>query len=71
MQIISFEKIGDVSGGDCRSSGSTYPAVICDNAKPNYPDLPGWAQGAIGGAIANARGGPWGGSWSCCRRSFG
>ena len=62
MKELNREDILKLSGGNCRPSGQTYPAVICDNVERYDPtkNIPPWVQGAVGGAVANARGGPGG-----------
>jgi outer membrane lipoprotein SlyB len=61
MRSIKEKWLSFISGSGCRPSGQTYPAVICDNANRYDPtknlNIPNWVTGAVGGAVANARGG--------------
>jgi hypothetical protein len=61
MKNIDFFLTKLVSGATvvCRPSGQTYPAVICEGLPTPEPNPHGQAvlMGAVGGAIAGARGG--------------
>ena len=64
MKNIDTSLTSQISGANvvCYPSGQTYPAVICEGIPTPVPNPEAQAifMGAVGGAVAGGRGGPWG-----------